>query len=353
MPRRRKLLLHLGTAQVEATVALLDRESLEPGRTGFAQLRLAAPLAALPGQRFILRGCARPPGRGATVAGGRVLAVSPARRRKGASKVLEPLVDAGADRRVAWLLEQSGYRGFTARELFARSGASPKHVTRALELLSTRGRPSSWTRSAASTSPARCSRSSAAARSPWWRTSTPASRSRRASPRRSCAAASRRTWTPSCSHRLLPALEAEGKVEVQGDVVRVKGKGRTLSSSDQGDRARVVEALAKAGLGPPRVDELAQGLQHHPPPGLPSCSRPPAAEGLAVKVADDMYFDRRVLDGLEERLVGHLKEHKEISTQAFKEMVGQTRKWVIPLSEYFDREKVTLRVGEKRVLRKG
>jgi selenocysteine-specific elongation factor len=51
--------------------------------------------------------------------------------------------------------------------------------------------------------------------------------------------------------------------------------------------------------------------------------------------------------------VAHLTEHREITTQQFKELVGGSRKFVIPLSEYFDREKVTLRVGEKRLLRRG
>jgi selenocysteine-specific elongation factor len=55
--------------------------------------------------------------------------------------------------------------------------------------------------------------------------------------------------------------------------------------------------------------------------------------------------------GLRERLVTHLRARKEISTPEFKELVGATRKHVIPLAEYFDREKVTLRVGEKRLLR--
>ena len=113
-----------------------------------------------------------------------------------------------------------------------------------------------------------------------------------------------------------------------------------------------VEELARAGLGPPRVEELAERL-HFSPSWVADLLKTAIAEGLVVKVADDMYFERRVLDALRERLVGHLREHREITTQAFKEMVGQTRKWVIPLSEYFDREKVTLRVGEKRVLRKG
>ena len=352
LPARRKLLLHLGTAQVEATVALLDRESLEPGRTCFAQLRLAAPLAALPDQRFILRGARALAGRGATLAGGRVLAVSTARRRKGASEVLAPLVDAGADARVAWLLEQSGYRGLTARELFARSGAAQKQVTRALELLSTRGQAillDKERRLYLSGAVFHKLRERAFSLVEDFHAREPL---KEGLPKEELRRRLSQELDPKLLARLLPALEGEGKVEVHGDVVRVRGKGRALTKSDEGDRARVVEELARAGLAPPRVEEMAQGL-HLPAARVAELLKTASAEGLVVKVADDMYFDRRALDGLKEKLVGHLKEHKEITTQAFKEMVGQTRKWVIPLSEYFDREKVTLRVGEKRVLRKG
>ncbi|HLM47462.1 MAG TPA: selenocysteine-specific translation elongation factor, partial [Myxococcaceae bacterium] len=139
LPRRRKLLLHLGTAQVEATVALLDLEKLEPGETALAQLRLSEPMAALPGQRFILRGSKVLPGRGATVAGGRVLSITPPRRRKGGAEVVAPLLEADPGGQVAWLLRQSGYRGLTPQELFARSALAPKVLSRALELLGARG----------------------------------------------------------------------------------------------------------------------------------------------------------------------------------------------------------------------
>ena len=59
----------------------------------------------------------------------------------------------------------------------------------------------------------------------------------------------------------------------------------------------------------------------------------------------------RASRALRVRLVAFLRERKAITTQEFKELVGATRKHVIPLAEHFDREKVTLRVGEKRVLR--
>ncbi|HYX90883.1 MAG TPA: selenocysteine-specific translation elongation factor, partial [Myxococcaceae bacterium] len=139
LPSRRRLLLHLGTAQAECIVALLDQPELRPGESALAQLRLAAPIAALPGQRFILRGSKPLPGRGATVAGGRILALATARRRRGASELLQPLLEGDVETRVEWLLRQAGYRGLTSKELYGRSGVAPKTLDRALQILSTRG----------------------------------------------------------------------------------------------------------------------------------------------------------------------------------------------------------------------
>jgi selenocysteine-specific elongation factor len=75
------------------------------------------------------------------------------------------------------------------------------------------------------------------------------------------------------------------------------------------------------------------------------------AEGRVLRISAELYFDADAVQRLRERLVRDLQEKRAITTQEFKELVGATRKHVIPLAEYFDREKVTLRVGEKRVLR--
>ena len=75
------------------------------------------------------------------------------------------------------------------------------------------------------------------------------------------------------------------------------------------------------------------------------------AEGKVVRVSAELYFDAGTVAALRERLVAFLRERRSITTQEFKELVGATRKHVIPLAEFFDREKVTLRVGEKRTLR--
>lgn len=350
--RRSKLLLHLGTAQVEATVALLDVESLAPAEKAFAQLRIASEVPALPGQRFILRGSRALKGRGATLAGGRVLAIAPPRRRGGAAKTLEPLAEASPEQRVAWLLRQAGYRGLTTKELFGRSGLSPRTLQRTMDLLSTRSTALLVDKErrlylSAEVFEGMVARALALIQSFHEREPLKEGLSKQELHQRLSD-----ELEPKVLARVVQALLDAGQTELNGDIVRIKGRGRALSVSEETARTRVIAELTAAGLAPPRVDELAVKV------GVPAESvveilKVAAAAHDAIRVSEELFFSTGAIDGLRERLVAHLREHKEITTQTFKEMVGQSRKFVIPLSEYFDREKVTLRVGDRRVLRKG
>ncbi len=76
-------------------------------------------------------------------------------------------------------------------------------------------------------------------------------------------------------------------------------------------------------------------------------------EETLVKVKEDLFFHRRVVEDLKDRLVFYLKAHNEVTTPQFKEMTGVSRKYTIPLIEYFDTTKVTIRVGDVRRLREG
>jgi selenocysteine-specific elongation factor len=75
-------------------------------------------------------------------------------------------------------------------------------------------------------------------------------------------------------------------------------------------------------------------------------------EGVLIKVKEDLYFYRDAIERLETDLVAFLKEKGEITTPEFKDMTGTSRKYTIPLIEYFDRVQLTVRVGDSRVLRK-
>jgi selenocysteine-specific elongation factor len=70
-----------------------------------------------------------------------------------------------------------------------------------------------------------------------------------------------------------------------------------------------------------------------------------------TKVSEDLYFHKPAIENLKEKLVSVLVSKGEIDTPAFKDITGLSRKFTIPLLEYFDKTKVTIRVGDKRILR--
>jgi len=74
---------------------------------------------------------------------------------------------------------------------------------------------------------------------------------------------------------------------------------------------------------------------------------------LIIRTKDDLFFDAEAIDDLKQRLVKFLEQNGEINPSQFKEMTGASRKFLIPLFEYFDSKNVTLRVGDVRKLRRG
>ena len=351
---RSRLLLHVGTAQVACAVALVDgRAELAPGATALAQLRLAAPTAALPGQRFILRGFRALEGRGRTVAGGRVLAIQSRARRRGRPDQIEQLlVLAGddADARVHAVLAMAGPAGLAADALVGRTALSPRAVQASLERLGARGLAILYDRER------RGHVAGHVARALQGRLSAAVAAFHEAHPlaggvgREELRGSLPPVTDPRLFQRLLQQLVDRGELEVNGDLVRRRGHAAAASPGGGALKERVLSALRQGGLTPPWVHELA-GIAGAPAADVAAVLKLLAADGSAVRVTPDLYYEAAAVASLRERLVAHLRARKEISTPEFKDMVGATRKHVIPLAEYFDRERVTLRIGDKRVLR--
>ena len=350
---RAKLLLHVGTSQAQAAVAWLDRAELAPGGTAFGQVRLAEPVAALPGQRFILRGFAAVEGRGRTSSGGRVLGVAAPRRRRGRPESLAPLAalaGGDADARIAAVLAGAGLSGLLEPALSGRTALPPKAVQSGLERLGARGEAMLFDRE----------------RRAWASGSVVAELGRRleaavaafheAHPleagigREALRGKLPPVVDPRLFARVLGLATEKGGLAVEGDHVKRKGHVAAAGAAGGALRERVASLLASAGLTPPWLTELPAAAAASPS-DVQSVLKLLLAEGRVVRVSAELWCDAAAVAGLQEKLVGFLKERKGITTQEFKDLVGATRKHVIPLAEYFDREKVTLRVGEKRVLR--
>ena len=115
-------------------------------------------------------------------------------------------------------------------------------------------------------------------------------------------------------------------------------------------RADLSQVLSGAGLTPPLVSELAARFHVTDARAL-EVLQGLAQEGSLVR-AGELFFDAKAIGALEQKVIEFLSKNASLTTQQFKELTGLSRKFLIPLAELLDARKVTLRVGEARVLRK-
>jgi len=358
LKRRSRVMAHLGTAQVLATVALLDRGEVAPGGDALAQLHLDEPLVALPGDRFILRGFALQKEHRTTVGGGTVLRVLGQRHRRGTPEVVAGLKQAEASlrspvERIAQEAAWAGIGGIARDELQMRVPSTPRETDAAL------------TKLLASRTVVRFDKERGAV---IHKDSLAHLRERVLEAVDAYHAAEplkpgigreelRSKLPPQVSPRLFH-LVVESLVEekvLAGDREAVKRPGHDVRASEQAKglgplAERVAEKFRAGALSPPRPAEVVAAL------GVEAGAVKEAIDllvraGRLTKV-QDLYFDKAALSALRERLIAFLVEKGQISAQEWKELVGATRKFTIPLAEHFDAEKVTLRVGEVRKLRR-
>jgi selenocysteine-specific elongation factor len=134
---------------------------------------------------------------------------------------------------------------------------------------------------------------------------------------------------------LLPARKPKA-VELSSPLARRIAELLRAAGTAAPGRAELFEAVKDVSSDPRAVEKVVDGL---------------ARAGEIVRVKE-LLFDAAALGGIKERLVAFLSERGEVTVPEFKEMTGLSRKYIIPLLEHFDATKVTLRVGDKRVLRK-
>jgi selenocysteine-specific elongation factor len=360
---RTRLLAHIGTAQVPAVVALIDRAQLVPGERALGQLRLSQPAAAIAGLRFLLRGelprstkegaaqTRLTRGHASTLGGGRILSVAPRRRRQREADVLTLQALAGDDPllQAERLLLESGYPGASPQRLAARGAFALKSAEKALERLAQAGRAVLFDREARLYAHAGVLQALEAKLLSRLRANDGA-----IDPSIAREELRQRAGQPpqKLYAKALTALAEKGELRADAERVHPPGVAAKLSGKDKDAQEKLAALLDQAGLQPPRTDELP-ALIEQPPPRTQALLKALAAAGRAAKISEDLWFGAAPLAELRRKLLAHLAAAGSVDAQSFKELTGLTRKFAIPLLEYFDRERVTLRIGDKRVLRKG
>jgi selenocysteine-specific elongation factor len=323
---------HAGSAEVEAEVRLLDRsEAMKPGSAGYVRLRLREPLQLLPGDRFIVRMFSPV----STIGGGTVLDIAAPRR--GTIERLKTLESSDLSEQMALLVRESKH-GLSLRELVARTGGRENALMKAAgKLISAE----SWFFD------------------PEWinqrieAVQTLLKQYHRANPLLPGLSkeAVRSRIFPNAPPFLLDVLLARAKTVVaSGDLLHLASHKVAFQRDEEEAAKRIEQAFESAGLNVPGVAEVL-GRSGVEAARARTILQLLMREKKLVRISDDLVFHPSALEALR----GLLAQRKGVrfSVPEFKDWTGVSRKYAIPLLEFLDRERITRRDGDERVVMGG
>ncbi len=343
-----KVRFHQGTAEVLARVALIGQDTLVPGRSAFAQLRLDSPLFTLHGDAFIVRQFSP----AVTIGGGKVLNPRPAKHKTTDRTALE-----GMRRLTAGALKE---------RIPALLAAHPQPAMDLVELNSLLGLPERELRSMCSelASSGDC-------------TLVPAQPPILTLPGVIAGLEEETVERIVAFHRQYPLLKGiqreelrervygglpleifrfclEGlverrKVALQGEMVSLHGREVELPEKSRQVKDRIEAAFLRAGYQPPSLSELPTAI----PGGAEEVRKIyfwMLKEKILIKISEDLAYHPATLEEMKKKIRAGFAPGARFGVAEFKQMFGITRKHAIPLLEFLDRERVTARKGNDRVL---
>ncbi len=353
LKHRARVHFHCGTAETIAEVVWLDGKTLAPGGEACARLRLADAGLYLPGDRFIMRQFSPV----TTIGGGTILDNHPPRHRlrdRSVSEFLSAMAQADSEKSLELLVEQAGEA--TQSAMVARTGSTPDEVLRLAKQIETRKRVHILPQSDALLV------SAAHFEDLSRRLLGELDSFHRANPllpglpkedlrARAGVGKGMKARLPSIAllNAALQSLAAAGKIEMEGELARLRGQEVQLTGEEQAARAQISDAFRKAGLAVPTTKDVLASLR---------LDRARAEkilhlllrEKALVKLTEDLILHPSALQHLRALVAERKKKSSQIDVAVFKEMTGLTRKYAIPLLEYLDRERLTRRQGDTRII---
>ena len=352
LKNRARVSFHAGTSSSLAKVLLRGAAEVPPGATAYARIDLDEEIVLMGGDRFILRGFSPLENFGYTIGGGRVLNPYPPFRRGMGKAVPQALVDLASPDlsvRLPAAVEEAGRKGLGAKEAAVIAGVALPAAQDQIGRLVSSGRirvnaagNRYWHGVVLEETGKECVRALASLHERF--------PDREGFPREEIAAQIPGGTDPELAALALAARPEAGQA---GEIHFLPAKKpRAVELSSPLARA-IAGKIRETGLNALSKAELADSLRPGDKKEFDKTLEALVKGGAVVRIKE-LHFDPAVIGGLKEKLVAYLEKKGEITVPEFKDLAGGvSRKYVIPLLEHFDLSKVTLRVGDKRMLRKG
>jgi selenocysteine-specific elongation factor len=344
---RARVHLHVHAAETIATVALYGKKQAAAGETSLAQLRLADPLAVLPGDRFIVRQFSPL----ATIGGGVVLDAAPLPKpmRVRQEQFLNSVGGATPTQILQARVSRRGDQGLTLEQAVAETGRQRSviesyvkpdgGIIRAADGLIDAAAFTAVTRRIAE-------------KLEQFHAHNPLVPGISSEELHALSGASNWVFNFVLNSMLQDNDKEKSndkKVEVTAGLVRLAGRGVVMKDDEAESRKVIEHAFASAGLKVPALKDVLAELKIDRARAQKIVTLLLRDKTL-IKVSEDLVFHQSALADLRKSLAARKLHSPRIDVAAFKDLTGVSRKYAIPLLEYLDRERVTKRVGDERVI---
>jgi selenocysteine-specific elongation factor len=348
LKHRARVHFHAGTAETIAEILLYGQSVLAPGQSALGHLRLQDDVLALPSDRFIVRQFSPV----ITIGGGVILdplARRPTLRDTGRSAFLETLEGGKREEMLAAMTERA-LLGLALEEIVARTGWFEQEIRKTAQELAAAGKIKIVLAEPLILLGRKAFdaiRRKIAERVERFHKENPLSPG---IAREDLRASLGRRVRAETFRAALEELAGEKKLDVQGELVKRAGSQIELQPEEAQAKGEIENAFSGAGLAVPSVKEVLAKLAVEAK-RAEKLLQILLREKSLVRVSPELIFHRDALAHLKGQLAAHKNAKGErISVPAFKDLTGITRKYAIPLLEYLDRERVTRRAGDERVI---
>jgi selenocysteine-specific elongation factor len=339
---RARVHLHAFASETIAEVSLHEGREIKPGSSGFARLKTVDPVLLLPGDRAILRQFSPV----VTIGGAVVVDSFPKRRQKKEALLsfLNTLAQGGRQEMLLARIQRHAHEGLSLADAVRETGIR-KTVLQPLAtaLLQQKAIVQAGEQMVGAEAFAAARQKTVSALDVFHKANPLVAGISKEELREKLGLRS------DVMEALLALLVREKKAEVTGEQVRLAGRGVQLKDDEAKAKATIEQAFSSAGLKVPAMYEVLAKL----PVDKTRAQKLVTLllrDRVLVKLTDELVFHHTALESLRNILSEYKTTSQKMDVAKFKDLTGVSRKYAIPLLEYLDRERVTRRVGDERII---
>ncbi len=347
---RTRIRFHSGTSEILGYLILLDREEILPGDEAPVQFRLESPVCCIKDDRYVIRSYSPVK----TIGGGAILNPASQKHKLFDQHVingLENLLLDDSEQTISFFLSLKGYRGVSFSELRVMTNIPDKKLTASLQkmlakqeiILTDKDRQIYVNGSFFDGFKEKIVK-----KLEDYHKENPL---KEGMPTQELKSKFQYIEDARFFNILFSRLSKENLIVLDKNIIKLASHTVALQVDQSKVKDKIKKIYQSAGLTPPFFRTICQDLDLDKKTGT-DVLHMLIDEKAIVKTKDDLYFDSQEISGLEKKLIAFLKQKESITTPEFKDMTGVSRKFVIPLIEYFDAVNLTIRVGDTRQLRR-